>query len=54
MQSKLSDLVDNLSEINEKECPKCKGKCEFIWFENDRLHYRCKECKQTYTKEKID
>ena len=23
MQSKLSDLVDNLSEINEKECLKC-------------------------------
>ena len=26
MQSKLSDLVDNLSEINKKECPKCMGK----------------------------
>ena len=36
MQSKLSDLVDNLSEINKKECPKCKGKCEFIGFKNDR------------------
>ena len=24
MQSKLSDLVDNLSEINKKECPICK------------------------------
>ena len=23
MQSKLSDLVDNLSEINDKECKKC-------------------------------
>ena len=23
MQSKLSDLVDNLSEINKKECPEC-------------------------------
>ena len=26
MESKLSDLVDNLSEINEKECPKYIGK----------------------------
>ena len=52
MQSKLSDLVDNLSEINKKECPKCNGKCEFIGFKNDRLHYRCKECKKTCTKSK--
>ena len=52
MQSKLSDLVDNLSEINKKECPKCKGKCEFIGCKNDRLHYRSKECKKTCTKSK--
>ena len=43
MQSKLSDPVVSLSEINKKECPKCQGKCEFIGFKNDRLHYRCKE-----------
>ena len=30
MQSKLSDLVDNLSKINKKECPECKGKCELL------------------------
>ena len=46
MQSKLSDLVDNLSKINKKECPECKGKCEFIGFKNDRLHHRCKELKK--------
>ena len=40
MQSKLSDLVDNLSEINKRECLECKGKCEFIGFKNDRLYYR--------------
>ena len=51
MQSKLSDLVDNLSEINKKECPKCMGKkqikseCDFIGIENNRLCYRFKECK---------
>ena len=49
MQSKLSDLVDNLSEIKKNECPKCKGKCEFIRFKNDRLRYRFKECKKTCT-----
>ena len=43
MQSKLSDLVDNLSEINKKEYPECikrkiKSECEFTGFKNDRLH----------------
>ena len=51
MQSKLSGLTDNLSEINKKECLKCMGKkqikseCDFIGLENNRLCYRCKECK---------
>ena len=56
MQSKLSDLVDNLSEINNKDCKTCmerkniKSECEFIGFKNNRLNYRCKECKGTSTK----
>ena len=33
-------------KLTKKECPECKGKCEFIGFKNDRLHYRCKECKK--------
>ena len=50
MQSKLSDLVDNLSEIDKKECPKCMGKkqikseCDYIGFRYNRLNYKCKEC----------
>ena len=24
--------------------------CESIWFKNDRLNYKCKECKASYTK----
>ena len=42
MQSKLSDLADNLSEINNKDCKKCmeinkiKSECEFIGFLNNR------------------
>ena len=50
MQSKLSDLVDNLSEINKKECPKCMGKkqikseCDYTGFRYNRLNYKCKEC----------
>ena len=56
MQSKLSDLVDNLSEIKNKDCKTCmerenvKSECDFIGFKNNRLDYRCKECKGTPTK----
>ena len=42
MQSKLSDLVDNLSVINKNEYLKYSGKCEFTGFKNDSLHYRKK------------
>ena len=50
MQSKLSDLLDNLSEINKKECTKyisrenIKSVCDFIGFKNNRLNCRCKKC----------
>ena len=56
MQSKLSDLVDNLSEINDKECKKCmeikriRSECEFIGLKDNRLKYKCKECNDTSTK----
>ena len=57
MQSKLSDLVDNLSEIDDnKDCKICierkniKSESEFIGFKNNRLNYRCKECNGTSTK----
>ena len=41
MQSKLSDLVDNLSEINNNDCKACmerkniKSKCGFVGFKNN-------------------
>ena len=44
MQSKLSDLVDNLSEINNKDCKKCverkniRSECEFIRLKDNRLN----------------
>ena len=48
MRSKLSNLVDNLSEINNQDCKTCierkniKSQCEFIGFKNNRLNFRCK------------
>ena len=50
MSTTLSSLVDNLAEINKKECKKCmernntKSECKFIKFKNNRLNYKCKEC----------
>ena len=49
MQSKLSDLADNLSEINNKdfknymERKNIKSECEFLGPKNNRLNYKCKE-----------
>ena len=50
MQSKLSDLADNLSEINNKDCKKWMEKnkiiseCEFTGLKDNRLKYKCKKC----------
>ena len=56
MQSKLSNLADNLSEINNKDCKKCmerkkiRWECEFIGLKDNRLHYKCKECNEISAK----
>ena len=52
MQSKLSDLVDNSYALYKKECRSCmerkkiKSECDFIEFKNNKLNYKCKECKK--------
>ena len=56
MSTSLSNLLDNLSGVYDKECKKCMERkktrlnCKFIGFKNGRLNYRCKECKKSYTK----
>ena len=51
MESKILDLVDNLSGINNKECKSCmerkkiKSECKFMEFRYNRLNYKCKECR---------
>ena len=56
MQSKLSDLADNLSEINNKDCKKCmkrkkiRSEYEFIGLKDNRLNYKCKEYNDISTK----
>ena len=60
MQSKLSNIVDNLSEINNKDCTTrmerktIRSDCEFIRFKNNRLNCRCKECNGTSAKSIIE
>ena len=55
MSASLSTLVDNLSEIYKKECERCeeekrkiKSVCNFIGLENNKLNYKCKECKKRW------
>ena len=56
MSISLSNLVDNVSGVYDKECKKCMERkkirlnSEFIGFKNGRLNYKCKECKKSYTK----
>ena len=56
MNASLASLVDNLSEINNKDCNKCmernkiKSECKYIGFENNRLIYKCKKCDDISTK----
>ena len=51
MNRSLSDLVDNLSEINKQECIRCKEgqnesiDCKHIGCANNRLYYKCDEYK---------
>ena len=56
MSSKLSDVADNLSEIYKKECKGCKERkkiepvCDFIGLKNNKLRYKCEECKKRWLK----
>ena len=44
MDRSLSDITDNLSELNKQECKKCKEKCKYITHKNNVLIYRCTKC----------
>ena len=50
MPTALSNLVDNLSEINKEECRACmerediKSECDFMGIKDNQLRYKCKKC----------
>ena len=56
MRDSLATHVDNLSEINNKDCKTClerkniKLERKFIGFRNNRLSYRWKKCNKTSPK----
>ena len=56
MNASLASLVDNLSEINNKNCTKCmernkiKSECQYIKHKDNRLIYKCKKCDDISTK----
>ena len=52
MSTALSSLADNVSEIYNKKCinKSCKSECEFIKLKNNRLQYKCYECKKIQLK----
>ena len=55
MSASLSELVDNMSGVfNSMECKSCiekikiNSECCFVGLKNNRLIYRCKECKEEW------
>ena len=55
MSTSLSELMDNMSGIfNTIECKSCiekikiNSECCFVGLKNNRLIYRCKECKEEW------
>ena len=56
MSMSLSNLVDNLPGVYDKECKRCMERkkirlnCEFTGFKNGRLNYKTKKYKASYTK----
>ena len=56
INTSISDLVGNLSEIYKKGCKGCKERrkiktaCDFIGLKNNKLNYECKEYKERWLK----
>ena len=56
MNTLVSDLFDNLSDIYKNKCKICKERrkiksaCDFVGLKNNKLKYECKECKERWLK----
>ena len=60
MNTSLENLVDNLSEINNKDYKKCiernkiKSGCKLTKLKDNRLIYKCKKCNDISYKPILD
>ena len=60
MPTSLSNLLDNLSEINIKECQSCmeknnfKSDCDFMGIKDNQLGCKCKKCNKKQLKSVTD
>ena len=54
MSSELSDLINNLSDIYSEKCRGCKERKKIkpvynlTGLKNNKLHYKCNECKKRW------
>ena len=52
MPTSLSNLIDNLSEINKEECKACmngeiiESECDIIGHKNNNLCFKCEKCER--------
>ena len=52
MSSPLSDLVDNLSDgFYSYDCPDCKFQLDYMIIKNNKVIFRCSECKKNHSKD---
>ena len=48
MATSLSNLTNNLSDKLENNCPDCKNRLDYMILKNDKIVFRCFECKKKY------
>ena len=52
MSTSLSKFVDNLSErLHNNKCVNCKSYLDYIRTKNEKLNFKCFDCKQNYEKD---
>ena len=48
MATSLSNLTNNLSDQLYNNCSDCKSLLDYMFFKDDKIVFRCFECKKKY------